>query len=70
MESVTYSPSKGHPHDSRAVFNFEVTEELCNLGANLHGGAVAMIFDVLTSVTVSPCIREGFWDMGHVSRNR
>lgn len=70
LESVTYSPSKGNPHDSRTVFSFEVPEELCNMNGTLHGGAVAMVFDLVTSLTISPCVREGFWDTGHVSRNR
>ncbi|KAH7563090.1 hypothetical protein BM1_00137 [Bipolaris maydis] len=70
LESVTYTPSSEHPHDARTVFSFVVPEELCNIGGNLHGGAVALIFDITTSLTILPCGREGFWDGGNVSRNR
>jgi acyl-coenzyme A thioesterase 13 len=51
-----------------ATFSMTVPKSLCNAGSNLHGGAVALIFDILTSVTVGTVAREGFWDTGHVSR--
>ena len=70
LESVTYEPSKSNPHNARTVFSFVVPEELCNMNGMLHGGAVAMVFDLATSLTISPCVRDGFWDGGHVSRNR
>ncbi|EUC47919.1 hypothetical protein COCMIDRAFT_34655 [Bipolaris oryzae ATCC 44560] len=70
LESVTYTPSSENPHDARTVFSFVVPEELCNIGGNLHGGAVALVFDIATSLTILPCAREGFWDGGNVSRNR
>ena len=49
--------------------SFTVPKQLCNAGGMLHGGAVALIFDITTSMAITPCIREGFWDGGHVSRN-
>ncbi|KAF2671340.1 hypothetical protein BT63DRAFT_423551 [Microthyrium microscopicum] len=52
-----------------STFLLKVPRSLCNGGGNLHGGAVALIFDLLTSLTVGVCAREGFWDSGHVSRN-
>ncbi|CAG5177872.1 uncharacterized protein ALTATR162_LOCUS8420 [Alternaria atra] len=50
--------------------SFTVPRQLCNAGGTLHGGAVALIFDITTSMAITPCSREGFWDSGHVSRNR
>lgn len=48
----------------------EIANGIClDFSGNLHGGAVALIFDVCTSMAITACGRDGFWDVGHVSRS-
>jgi len=64
MESVTFEPTEKDPHNARSVFSFVVPSELCNMRGDLHGGAVALIFDITTSITINAVNRDGFWDTG------
>ncbi|KAL1619318.1 hypothetical protein SLS56_010156 [Neofusicoccum ribis] len=52
------------------VWKVYVPEELTNAGNALHGGAVATLFDMLTSFTISACDKiEGTgWEVNNVSR--
>lgn len=51
-----------------AVFEVKVAPIFANRMGNMHGGAVAMILDMCTTMTAAPLAREDFWWFGGVSR--
>ncbi|KAF4996276.1 hypothetical protein FDECE_12520 [Fusarium decemcellulare] len=42
---------------------------LLNRLGNVHGGAVALIYDMCTTMCTAPIARKGFWQFGGVSRS-
>lgn len=52
-----------------AVFTMKNDAEFSNRMGNMHGGAVAMIHDMCTTMCAAPLAKEGFWVFGGVSRN-
>lgn len=51
------------------VFELDMTPRWSNRMGNMHGGAVALVFDMCTTMCAAPLAREGFWVFGGVSRN-
>lgn len=53
---------------ARAVFTMSNAPVFSNRMGNMHGGAVAMIYDMCTTMCAAPLARPGFWVFGGVSR--
>lgn len=50
------------------IFELTVIPQLCNPMNNMHGGAVATLADMATTMAAAPIARKGFWEFGGVSR--
>jgi uncharacterized protein (TIGR00369 family) len=57
------------PTTSAAIFTFKVDRFYCNFSGNLHGGAQATIYDVLTSIALQAIGTRDFWLNAGVSRS-
>ncbi len=53
---------------ARCVFELEVLPAFCNRMGNMHGGCVALLADMATTLTTAPVSSEAFWEFGGVSR--
>jgi len=50
------------------VFKLDVTERWSNRMRNMHGGAIALVFDMTTTMCAAPLARKDFWRFGGVPR--
>ncbi|KAF2159417.1 hypothetical protein M409DRAFT_30167 [Zasmidium cellare ATCC 36951] len=50
------------------TFALPVVPALCNPMGNMHGGAVATLADMATTMATAPLSQRGFWEFGGVSR--
>jgi acyl-coenzyme A thioesterase 13 len=57
------------PKTATCVFELDVTSRWSNRMGNMHGGAIALVFDMCTTMCAAPMAREDFWWFGGVSRN-
>jgi acyl-coenzyme A thioesterase 13 len=53
---------------AKVTFSLTVAPDLCSRSGNIHGGAVALIVDMCTTMAQAPVARPGFWEFGGVSR--
>jgi len=50
------------------TFEMTITPNFGNRLDNMHGGAVALVYDMCTTMAVAPISRKDFWHFGGVSR--
>lgn len=55
--------------DTSVSFAFTVRPQHCNRMNSLHGGCIASIFDLTTTLSLARIRRPGFWDSMGVSRS-
>ena len=63
LVSATKSPKVA------CFFELDITEIFSNRMGNMHGGAIALVFDMATTMCAAPLARRDFWWFGGVSRN-
>jgi acyl-coenzyme A thioesterase 13 len=62
LMSATASPK------ATGVFELDITPRWSNRMGNMHGGAIALVFDMCTTMSAAPLARKDFWVFGGVSR--
>ena len=53
---------------AHCVFHLRVLPAFCNPMGNMHGGAVALLADMATTMATAPASQPGWWEFGGVSR--
>ncbi|KAH7064053.1 HotDog domain-containing protein [Paraphoma chrysanthemicola] len=66
--SASESTSEGEAEGTKVDFELEVVPELCNPMDRMHGGAMALLADMSTTMAAAPIARRGWWEFGGVSR--
>lgn len=73
MRSITVLSARakdGPEDDFEAICTFEIQAipGLCNPIEVMHGGAVALLTDMATTMTTAPVSSKGFWEFSGVTR--
>lgn len=53
---------------AHATFTLPILPIFCNPMGNMHGGAVALLADMATTMATAPVAEKGWWEFGGVSR--
>jgi acyl-coenzyme A thioesterase 13 len=63
LVSATKSPK------TACTFELDIDDTFSNRMGNMHGGVVALVFDMATTMCAAPLARRDFWWFGGVSRH-
>jgi acyl-coenzyme A thioesterase 13 len=67
-EHISIVSATSSPEKTTAVFEMKASPVYTNRMGIMHGGAIAMIHDMCTTMTAAPLARKDFWWFGGVSR--
>jgi uncharacterized protein (TIGR00369 family) len=67
MQNIRLVDAQANP-TSKVTFEFDVLAAFCSKSNNMHGGAVALLTDMATTMATIPIARKDFWHFGGVSR--
>ena len=65
---VVSAEAREDSREATVVFELEAVPALCNPMGRLHGGAVALIADMTTTMATSPISKRDWWEFGGVTR--
>lgn len=68
VTSASQSSAEGEDDEAKATFELEVVPGLCNPMNMMHGGAMALLADMTTTMTAAPIARHAWREFGGVSR--
>lgn len=54
--------------EATTIFELDVVPGLCSPMERMHGGAMALLVDMATTMAAAPISSEGWWEFGGVSR--
>lgn len=60
--------TEGEDKEAEATFELEVVPGLCNPMDRMHGGAMALLADMTTTMAAAPIAQQEWWEFGGVSR--
>lgn len=68
MRVVSATAHTTGSEQAHCIFHLEILPGFCNPMGNMHGGAVALLADMATSMATAPISQPGWWEFGGVSR--
>ena len=68
IKSARAKQTKDDDFEAICTYELEAVPALCNPIERMHGGAVALLVDMATTMATAPVSSKGFWEFGGVTR--